>query len=257
MVANNTSLNLVVREVLDLSVALDPALPCSWPGLPPFAARPTLGTDPPDPLFVSRSLTVEEHSGTHADAPVHMALDETGRRLGALDTVPLRDLTGRPRVIDARSVRGDVPGESPWVTPEVLLAYEASTEAIRPGDVVLFWTGWSDEFYAPGPGGQRYMDGPINAATPGWPAPSASCLELLADRGVKVVGVDTPSLGAVHDPVGPHRAAFLGRITPLENLTNLGAVRDAAGLFVFLPISAHGATGGPGRATVLVMDESR
>lgn len=256
MVASNAGLDLVVREMVDLSVPLGQDFPCSWPGLPRFAARPTLGTDPPDPLFVSRSLTIEEHFGSHADAAIHMALDETGRRGGSLDTVPLSHLAGRPRVLDVRSIRGHVPGQSPWVTPEVLQAYEASTEPIKSGDVPLFWTGWTDEFYVPGPRGHRYMDEPLSADSPGWPTPSPECLEILVDRGVKAVGVDTPSLGAVHDSVSPHRVAFEGGITPLENLTNLGAVLDRVGLFVFLPLSVHGATGGPGRAVVFIFEGS-
>ena len=165
---------VMVREIIDLSVRLDARLPCSWPGLPPFAAHPTLGTDPPDPLFFSRSLTVEEHFGTHADAPNHMALDDTGRRPErTLDSVPLLNFAGRPRVIDVRSIRGSVAGESPWISATVLLAYEAATCTIESDDVVLFWTGWSDEFYTPFPDGRRYVSEPLSGVVSGWPAPSA------------------------------------------------------------------------------------
>jgi kynurenine formamidase len=196
---------------------------------------------------------VEEHLGTHADAPSHVAIDEEGGRpVETIDTVPLEHFVGRPRIIDARLVRGDTNGESPWIRADILSDHEAKTSPIESGDVVLFWTGWTDEFYQRLPAGASYVEEPVAIRAPGWPAPHAETLRYLAERKVRLVGVDAPSLGALHDPLSPHRAALLGGITPIENLANLGRVSDGVGLFVFLPLSVLRGTGAPGRAVVLL-----
>ena len=239
--------------VVDLSVVIDELLPCSWPGLPPYSARPTIGVDPPDPFVISRSLTLEEHLGTHADGPNHIALDDAGRRLeGTMDSVPLATLVGRPRIVDARSVRGSRDGESPWIREELVRGHEAATSPIVPGDVVLFWTGWADEYYRTSPAGQYYVEAPVAGRSPGWPVPHVDTLRYVAAAGVRVVGVDAPSLGAVHDALATHRVAALSGITPIENLANLGQVLDRQGLFIFLPLSVRNGTGAPGRAVILL-----
>jgi arylformamidase len=238
--------------VVDLSVPVGEEYPCNWPGLTPFAARKTLGAEIPDEYFISRSLTMEEHLGTHVDALSHATVDDDGTRLTSIDTLPLARFCGRPRVVDSRAIRGHTNGESPWILPPLVTAHEARTEPLKAGDVVLFWTGWSDEFYHGTPERDLYVEGPLGGRAPGWPAPHADTLHYLAERHVLTVGVDTPSLGATHDPLSPHRAAFSTGITPVENLTNLADVTDGVGLFIFLPLAILRATGAPGRAVVVL-----
>jgi arylformamidase len=239
--------------LVDLSVPVGEEYPCSWPGLTPFAARQTLGADIPDEYFISRSLTMEEHLGTHVDALSHATADDNGTRLTSLDTLPLARFCGRPRVIDSRAIRGHINGESPWILPALVTAHEARTEPLKSGDVALFWTGWSDEFYHGTPQREHYVDWPLSGRSPGWPALHADTLHYLAERHILTVGVDTPSLGATHDPLSPHRAAFSTDITPVENLTNLADVTDGMGLFIFLPLAMLRATGAPGRAVVVLL----
>jgi len=236
--------------LIDLSVPIGEEFPCSWPGLPKFAARQTIGAEPPDEYFISRSLTLEEHMGTHVDALNHATIDDSGTRLAAIDALPLERFCGRPRVVDVRNVRGDVKGQSPWILPDAITVHEARTEPIRPGDVVLFWSGWSDEFYQALPSGDLYVDAPASGRAPGWPALHPSSLGYLGEHGVCTIGLDTPSLGATNEALSPHRAAFLAGITPVENLTNIGQVSDGTGLFVFLPLAVRRGTGAPGRAVV-------
>jgi kynurenine formamidase len=110
--------------------------------------------EPWDPLFARCWLPVEEHFGTYGDALAHMTLDDAGTLCGLpLEAVPLFDPAGRPRVVDYRSLRGGTPGESPWIKPEEVLAYETATGLMERQDVVLFWTRWSDAFHQGSPEG--------------------------------------------------------------------------------------------------------
>jgi isatin hydrolase len=243
-----------MTRIVDLSVSLAADHPCWWPELAPFAATPTYRLE--DGGVASRSLRVEEHCGTHVDAPCHIA-DETGSptRAVTLDGVPLDALCGRARVIDVRSTRGTVDGESPWIDADVLEAFESASGAVVRGDAVLLWSGWSDEHYRPLPDGLAYAQRPLAGETPGWPAPTGDFIEALADRGVTLIGVDTPTLGALQDTFTPHRAALRRGVNPVEGLTNLGAICGRAARFLFLPLPVLGATGAPGRAIAMLEDE--
>lgn len=237
-------------RIVDLSLHLAGDLPCSWPGLPPFEATVTLDLAA-DAVF-SRSLRIEEHCGTHADAPCHIA-DADGAPVGllTLDRVPLEHLAGPARVIDCRETVPAEPGISPWLDASIVHDYEARTGSLRAGDAVLLWTGWSDATYRPLPEGRAYCAAPLAGETAGWPAPTVELVDLLGTRGVRVFGLDTPSLGAAHDPFPAHRAALGRGITPVEGLTGIGRV-TAGALFCFLPLPIRDASGSPGRAVAFL-----
>jgi kynurenine formamidase len=91
----------------------------------------------------------------------------------------------------------------------------------------------------------------------GWPAPTTALIDAIADRGVSVIGVDAPSVGAAHDPVPGHRAALGRGVLLLENLSNLSALPPRGATFIFLPLSIVGGTGGPGRAVAFIPETAR
>lgn len=170
--------------IIDLSVTLSDDLPCDWPGLPPFSASVTSSFDDGD--VFSRSLVIEEHCGTHADAPNHIALgDEFAARPVGIDAMPMDRFCGRARVADLRHITGDVKGESPWISPEDLDA--ALETPLRAGDVLLIRTGWSDERYQSFPAGERYVAGPLAGTEPGWPALHPFTVERAAYLGVRLM----------------------------------------------------------------------
>jgi kynurenine formamidase len=105
---------LAGHEVIDLTLPLAEHLPGTWPGPMPF--RATVWTwfadRPGDPQpvrpqtgggYQTRWLVMDEHTGTHIDAPRHF---------------------------------------SPPVTVAELTAWEDAHGAIRSGDMVLLRTGW-------------------------------------------------------------------------------------------------------------------
>jgi kynurenine formamidase len=115
--------------------------------------------------------------------------------------------------------------------------------------VVVFRSGWSDEFYRPLPTGEKCQADPLNGKAEGWPALTAEGVMYLAERGVSCVGTDAPTLGGVHETRALQTYWALGTrgMVGVEFLTNLGALKSGQ-YFVFAPVKVRDCHGGPGRA---------
>lgn len=255
--------------LVDLSVVTAPDLPSGWPGHMPFATRvwnyyaplaERQGSVPSTAPYQTRFWIIDEHTGTHFDAPPHFVPPpdsglpwagpggtETGEK------VPLGDLMGPAAVLDVTELAGaGAPGESPWITPEHVQRWEECHGRLEPGDVALLHTGW-DRHYQPGPAGDRYArDSLVTKTGPGWPAPRADTVILLHRRGVRCVGIDAPSIGAAHDGAPAHQEGLSRGLRYVELLTGLDRLPPRGALFLFLPARIGGATGGPGRAIALL-----
>lgn len=230
-------------------------------GLTVHDVSPTLGPDTPmwfmyDPPQVApywsredagsavNTITLNEHSGTHIDAPFHF--DPSGKTMDqvAPDTLLLRpykkfDLTAldlQPGdLIDAAALRD---------------AADAAGFALQPGDVAIIECGWD-----------RHLPGGAGGHEAGWwgrnqPGLAQDACALLADAGVVAVASDTAACdvalrdGDVLAGHG-HTDAFLPRgILIVEGLTGLGDV-PATGLLVALPLKIQGGTGSPVRVLLL------
>ena len=260
-----------VHEVADLTVPLDETLPCTWPGHMPyratvwtwFADRP----DDPQPvhprnggLYQTRWLVIDEHAGTHLDAPNHFipppgsGLPQAGPggAVGIAD-LPLLAASGPAALIDVRDLDGQAaPGHSPAITPDHVTRFEDRHGRLRPGDVVLFRTGWHAR-YRPGPEGDAYGADVLTAKrSPGWPAPAPETIDLLRDRGVSCAGTDGLSIGPAEGGAPTHLAGLPHGMTFIEALGGLEVVPPRGAWFLFLPIRLVGGTGGPGRALAVL-----
>lgn len=97
--------------------------------------------------------------------------------------------------------------------------------------------------------GSRYVSDPLVAESRhGWPSPTAEAVRRLLDRGVRCLGTDGVSIGAVDDGEPAHTAGLANGMTFIEALCNLEALPPRGAFFLFLPIKVRGGTGGPGRA---------
>ncbi len=118
-------------------------------------------------------------------------------------------------MIDVRHVAGTSDPKTWPFSPEITVAMIESDEKthgdLRPGDVVVFHTGWSDRFLRPLPLGKAFMEDPLNGESEGWPAPGPDAIVYLAGKGVRCVATDAPTLGGVEpkrallDLLGPWR----------------------------------------------------
>jgi arylformamidase len=144
----------------DISPPLRAGLPV-WPGDTPFEAVRSWELAGACPVNVSR-VTMSTHSGAHADAPFHY--DAAGKRVGGLD---LARYLGRCRVVHAIGAHPLVeprhvePHLGAGVTRLLIRTYEAAPQ-----------TRWDPDFAAVAP----------------------EAIELVASRGVVLIGIDTPSL---------------------------------------------------------------
>ena len=256
-------------HLIDLSLPLSPRLPNSWPGAVPFRHDVEHWfadvDDEAQPLhcyngapYRSHRLMLDEHTGTHFDAPAHFLAPE-GAGLpqadpaGAItgDQVPLQQFFGPAVVIDVTRLRdADVAGgTSPRITPEHIRHWESQHGALAAGDVVLFRSHW-DELYEPGlAGADAYVSRPIvHKQGAAWPAPSPEAMAYLVERGIRCVGTDGASMGPAEDGAPTHVVGLSAGLVFVECLANLGELPVRGSDFAFLPLSVVGSSGGPGRA---------
>lgn len=253
--------------VVDLSLTLAPELPASWPGALPFRHfvehwfEPTgddvsvqlCGNNAP---YRSHGIIIDEHTGTHFDAPSHfLAPPDSGlaaaHPLGGMtgDLVDPAQFMGVAAVIDASALIGsEASGISPLITREHIIAWESRHSRLTSGDVVLFRSGW-DSRYRAGSASGEYIERPlVFADADAWPAPSPEAMELLASRGVLCVGTDGASMGPAHDGAPTHIAGLTRGMVFVECLAGLDQLPTYGAQFIFLPIKIARSAGGPGRA---------
>ena len=146
--------------LLDISPSIGPATPV-WPGDTPVGIERVWRMEAGSPVNVAR-LTLSPHTGSHADAPLHY--DEHGAPIGA---VPLDTYIGACRVVHCI-------GAAPLVMPEHVAAHLADC----PPRVLL----------------RTYTNAPLDAWDSAFAAVAPETIDLLAEKGVKLIGIDTPSL---------------------------------------------------------------
>ena len=256
-------------RVVDLSLTVSERLPGTWPGHMTYAHHnwnwfaevegPT-GTTRSTAPYQTNFFVIDEHCGTHFDAPTHFipppdsGLDLAGP-LGDQtgDRVPLEELMGPAVVVDVRFLADTgEPGISPFITADHVREFEDEYGSLREGEVVLFRTGW-DRHYVEGEEGEKYMQGSlVTGEHPGWPAPAPETAIYLHERGVKTIGIDAPSIGSAHDGVPVHQEGLSRGMRYVEILTNLGELPVRGSFFVFMPVKIASSSGGPGRAMALL-----
>ena len=120
------------------------------------------------------------------------------------------------------------------------------------GEVVILRSGHTDRHFRPFPEGSACLVEPINGVSEGWPALTPAAVMYLADRGIRCVATDGPTLGGV-DPENALQTYWaLGSrgMVAVEFLTNLANLPKQA-YFLFAPVKIKGCHGGPGRAIIL------
>ena len=168
-------------EVVDLSVMDGERWPCSWPTQMPFQQKvwnwfAEAGGPAPVHAYMGpvhiRWMTLDDHCGTHVDAPAHFVppkdsgLPHAGPLGGQSgEQISLADLMGPAAVVDAVALASaGTPGVSPWITPDHVRAWEQQQGPVRRGEIVLLHTGW-DRHYRPWPEGRAYAYDPVVTRT--------------------------------------------------------------------------------------------
>jgi kynurenine formamidase len=154
--------------------------------------------------FVDHVIHINNHLGTHIDAPDHML--EKGM---LLSDYPVDRFVRQAICVDARG-RGTL-------SVELLEGVE-----VNAGDAVLFYTGLGDNYQ-------------VQAYATDYPKIDPELAELLISKNVKLVGADMISFD--HDEPYPIHKLLLGSdILLIENLVNLDAVAGKRFRLFALPI---------------------
>lgn len=250
-------------DIIDLSVNNASDLPCWWPTVHPFHAALVCWYDNDwlAPCF-EQVIIMEEHTGTHFDAPPHFIPDpkynlpySTPAGEMTVEKVPLQQLMGEADVIDVSTLTDtSEPGESPRITADHVKEWEKKYGKIDKGEIVLFKTEFSDRHYKLfSEGGSKFSDDPIMRRTsPAWPGLIPETMHYLCDCGVKLVGIDATCIAALGTGADTHRAGLGKGLVFVEKLINLKRLPPRGAFFIFLPMKNRGAGGAPGRAIALL-----
>jgi kynurenine formamidase len=184
-------------------------------------------------------ITMNEHNGTHVDAPAHFISDAKPHAHVTIENVPLSRLIGRGARLDCRGMK-----EGDYVSKSFIADWEAKHGALAAGDIVTFNFGWSAH-WALRPHEQRYLND--------WPGVSMEAAEYLIEKSVAAIGVDTlspdPPAALTAKPI--HPVVLEKQVLIIENLTNLEQLPDFF-LFLALPLKIRGGSGSPIRAVAVV-----
>jgi kynurenine formamidase len=227
------------REVYDLTHTYSPKLPV-FPSFHPLQMTPKFSIAK-DGFFASE-LTLDEHTGTHMDAPMHFIPGGV-----SADRLPV-DRFIAPLCVISIASRAAKDADTTLVVDDVL-AWERTHGRIPAGAFVAMHTGWDAR--VPDPEAFINRDAAGKNHAPGFGAEAAAFLT--RQRDIVGVGTDTLSLDMTAAGTSVAHVAFLGAGKyGIEMLANLTAV-PASGATVIIGGPKHeGASGGPTRVYAVV-----
>ncbi|MGX0875806.1 kynurenine formamidase [Roseovarius sp. MBR-154] len=213
-------------------------------GFPTYFGAPGISTEQSfnfaEHGFNLLTLTINEHTGTHVDAPLHFSADGA-----SVDEIPVGDLVAPLCVVDIAARAAEDPDA--LLTPDDLSAWISANGDIPDGACVALYSGWgaktgSDAF--------RGFDGEVQHY-PGFHVDAAQML--IEQTGARSIATDTLSLD--HGPSADFATHYAwlptGRFG-IECMANLDKV-PAAGATVVIGAPKHrGGTGGPARIFALI-----
>lgn len=187
-----------------------------WPGDTPFDYQVAFKKEDTGSVNIGK-LTMSTHMGTHIDAPFHFNND--GEKVHELSV----DLyIGRARVIDVTGLKE--------------ISYQELSKIDFGGaERILLKTGKRKDF----------TKFPVDFATIG-----ADLAPLLSERGVRLIGIDTPSVDPeTSKTLDAHHALYEHQVMILENIV-LDDVEAGDYELIALPLKIIGADGSPVRAVI-------
>ncbi len=187
----------------------------AFPGDESYQIRQTFALSPTCPVNVA-AFSMSCHCGAHADAPLHY--DDNGL---SIDALSLEDFIGPARVIDAR-------GDGAQLLPEDL---DGLLEDVPPRVLLRLTDGLDPCIF---PEDFRTI--------------SKECVALLASKGVRLIGVDAPSVDpATSKTLDAHMAVRKFDMRILENLV-LNNAESGDYELIALPMKLEGLDAAPVRA---------
>ena len=222
----------------DLTHELHPDFPTFF-GEPQFEMERKFGFDTDG--FNLFEFTVNEHTGTHMDAPLHFSADGL-----SVAEIPVEELIVPLAVIDIAAKAEDDPDAQ--VTPEDVDAWIATNGDLPQGCCVAMYSGWAAKV------DDAAFRGADEDGTLHFPGFHPDATQMLIENGAaRGMAVDTLSLDHGPSPdFATHYAWLPSGRWGLEALA-IGPDVPATGATLFVGAPKHrGGTGGPTRALALV-----
>lgn len=202
------------KQIWDISPTISPTIPV-WPGDTAFSASTTWAMSEFCPVQVSQ-FTMSTHTGAHCDAPSHY--DAQGL---AIDKVTLDYYLGTCRVIHCLGVT--------QVLPEHV---QEHLKEHLPTRILL----------------RTYQRAPQQQWDDNFPSVHAETIHLLAHHGVRLIGIDSPSLDPqTSKTMDAHHAIQQHNMAILEGIV-LDDVPEADYELIALPLKLSGLDASPVRA---------
>lgn len=201
-------------KYFDISPSLREGMTPAWPGDPAYARYLIMSHERGDGVELS-AITLSVHTGAHVDAPRHVLAGGT-----TVGSPPWDVLLGKCQVMDLTG-------------REVVTTSDLEPWAARLGTRVLLKTGFRPPKEVFGP---EYVS--LDPPAAKW----------LVERGIRLVGVDTPSVDAFEsEELIVHRILATAGVWLLENLA-LAEVPPGEYELIALPLPLAGAEAAPVRA---------
>lgn len=185
-------------------------------------------------------LRINEHTGTHIDAPLHFSAD--GRSVAEL---PVEDLVAPLVVFDIRARAAE--NADAQLTPDDLKAWVAANGDLPEGAVVALNSGWDAHV-----GGDKFRnaDGEGKMHFPGF---HVETIHQLLEGSAKAIAVDTLSLDFGPSPdFAVHNTWLPAGRYGIEGIANLGKLPARGATIVVGAPKVRGGTGGPARIFAFV-----
>ena len=185
-------------------------------------------------------LRINEHTGTHIDAPLHFSAD--GKSVAEL---PVEDLVAPLVVVDIRAkAAGNADAQ---LTPDDLKAWVAANGDLPEGAVVALNSGWDAHL-----GTEKFR----NADAEGkmhFPGFHVEAIHQLLEGSAKAIAVDTLSLDFGPSPdFAVHNTWLPAGRYGIEGIANLGNLPAKGATLVVGAPKVRGGTGGPARVFAFV-----
>ena len=200
-------------EWIDITLTMSKEYP-AWPGLMPFSIGSHTNMEDGD-AYNATHIQMNSHFGTHIDAPLHFLPDG-----GAIEALPLDYLLGPCRVFELDCPRAigkkDLEGLDFGGVERVL--FKTNNKRILHDNV------FHEDFVGIDASGARF----------------------LAEKGVKVVGVDYYSVALWDEAVEVHQILLKKNVVLLEGV-DLTHVEEGLYQLIALPMKIKGAEAAPAR----------
>ncbi|MDU9004554.1 cyclase family protein [Sedimentitalea todarodis] len=224
--------------VVDMTHAYDDTFPTYF-GAPGITAEQLFKFDKDG--FNLFQLTVNEHTGTHVDAPLHFSADGQ-----SVDEIPVTSLVCPLAVIDIAARAAE--DADTQVTPDDIKAWVSANGPIPDGACVAMHSGWAGKT---GGDGFRNADGEGKMHFPGFHVDAAAML--IEETGAVSIAVDTLSLD--HGPSADFATHYAWLPTNRYGIECLGGLDQvpASGATLVVGAPKHkGGSGGPARIFAMI-----